>query len=99
MEWLVIGAGLAAAGWWLADWARARQVTIRWYVWILGVLAAVMAALAVTDYRTLSMEMEPGAASIVIWLFGGPALILACSTAGLVWWQNRTRMQQTGSRQ
>jgi hypothetical protein len=89
MAWLIIGAVLGGAGVWFASWARAKKISITWYVWILGVLAVLMAALTAMDYNTLTLEMEPAAAGVVLWLFGGPALILALIAVGLVWWQNR----------
>jgi hypothetical protein len=89
MGWLVIGAVLGGAGFWLLSWARAKKISIKWYVWILVVLAVLMAALTAMDYDTLTLEMEPAAAGVVLWLFGGPALTLAMLAVGLVWWQNR----------
>jgi hypothetical protein len=89
MQWLIIGAVLGGAGVWLSSWARAKEISINWYVWILLVLAVLMAALTAMDYNTLTQGMEPATAGVVLWLFGGPALILALTALGLVWWQNR----------
>jgi hypothetical protein len=89
MSWLIIGAVLGGAGFWLASWARAKNISIQWYVWVFIVLAVLMAALTAMDYNTLILEMEPATAGGVLWLFGGPALILALIAFGLVWWQNR----------
>lgn len=89
MEWLIIGAILGMAGLWLAWWALDKGIRVKWYVWILIVLAVLMAALTAMDYITLTVEMEPGAAGVILWLFGGPALILALIAASLVWWQNK----------
>jgi sensor histidine kinase regulating citrate/malate metabolism len=89
MEWLIIGAVLGVAGLRLASWANAKKISIKWYVWILVVLAVLMTALTAMDYNTLILGMEPSTARVVLWLFGGPALILALIAVGLVWWQNR----------
>ncbi len=87
MGWLIIGAVLGIAGWRLASLARANKIRIKWYVWVAAVLAVLMAALTAMDYTTLTEEMEPGAAGVILWLFGGPALILALIAFGLVWWE------------
>jgi hypothetical protein len=89
MGWLIIGAVLGGVGFWLSSRARAKKISIQWYVWILVVLAVLMAALTAMDYNTLILEREPATARGVLWLFGGPALILALVAVGLVWWQNR----------
>jgi hypothetical protein len=93
MGWLIIGAVLGTAGLRVAAWARAEQVIVRWYVWILVGLAVLMAALTTMDYSTLILEMEPAAAGVILWLFGGPALILALIAVGLVWWENRKTLR------
>jgi hypothetical protein len=89
MGWIIIGAVLGVVGFWLSSLARAKKISIKWYVWILVVLAVLMAALTTIDYNTLILAMEPAVAGVVLWLFGGPALILALIAIGLVWWQNR----------
>ncbi len=89
MEWLMIGAVLGGAAWRLAGWARANHIRLRWYVWLLAGLSVLMAALAVMDYNTLTTAMEPAAAGVVLWLYGGPALLLALIAVGVAWWQNR----------
>jgi hypothetical protein len=89
MEWLIVGAVLGGAGCRFASWARAKKISIKWYVWVLAGLAVLMAALTVMDYSTLTAAMEPAAAGILLWLFGAPALILALIAVGLVCWQNR----------
>ncbi len=89
MEWLIIGAVFGIVGLRVASWAGAKNVSIKWYVWVLVALAVLMAVLTAMDYYALTTEMEPGAASVILWLFGGPALILALIAGGVVWWQNR----------
>lgn len=88
MEWLIIGLILGAAGFWLASWARSRNIRIKWYAWIFIVLAVLVFALTVMDYRTFTAEMEPTAAGNVLWLYGIPGLVLAVIAVGLIWWQN-----------
>jgi hypothetical protein len=89
MEWLIIGAILGGVGVWFSSLARSKNISIQWYVWIIGVLAVLLAALTALDYETLILEMEPATAGVVLWLFGGPALILALIAISLVWWHNR----------
>ncbi len=93
MEWFIIGAGLGGAGFWFASWANAKTISIKWYVWIVVVLAVLMATLTAMDYNTLILEMEPVAAGAILWLFGGPALLLALIAVGLVWWQRGNKNQ------
>lgn len=89
MSWLIIGLILGAGGLWLASWARAKNITIKWYAWIPIVLAVLVFALLVMDYMTLNTEMEPAAAGVILWLYGIPGLVLALIAAGLVWFQNK----------
>ncbi len=89
IEWLIIGAILGAAGLRLVSWTRAKNLAVGWFVWVLGVLAVLLAVLTLMDYRTLQTEMEPGSAGVILWLLGGPALILAVLAVVLVWRQNQ----------
>ena len=89
MEWLILGVLFGVAAWGLASLAHANNISIRWYAWLLVVLAALLAALTAMDYAILTTEQEPGAASVILWLFGGPALVLALLAVACVWWQNR----------
>lgn len=89
MEWLIIGLILGAAGFWLKSWAHAKNIHIKWYAWIFIVLAVLVFALTVMDFRTLTLEMEPTTAGNVLWLYGIPGLVLALIAVGLIWRQNR----------
>lgn len=91
MWWLIIGLVLGAAGWWLVSWTRSNKINVKWYEWVLIVLAVLMAALTVMDYTTLTREMEPAAAGVILWLYGIPALLLAAIAVGLIWWQNNKK--------
>jgi hypothetical protein len=94
MEWLIIGVVLGGTGFWLASWARAIKISIKWYVWIFVALAVLMAALTAMDYNILTLAMEPATAGAVLWLFGGPALVLALIAVGLIGWQNRKALSR-----
>lgn len=89
MGWLIIGLVLGAAGLWLGSWAHAKNISIKWYVWIFIVLAVLVFALMVMDFQTLTTEMEPTMAEGVLWLYGIPGSVLALIAVSLIWWQNK----------
>jgi hypothetical protein len=89
MEWLFVGMVCGVGGVGISSWAHTKGIRIRWYIWIFAALAVWMATLTALDYATLIKAMEPVSAGVVVWICGGPALILALIAITVVWWQNR----------
>jgi len=89
MLWLVLGLLIGVGGWWLVSWARARKLGVKWYEWLLGVLAVGFALLAIQNYAAFLREMEPYSANVMLALLGVPALLLAGLAVFLVWWRSR----------
>jgi hypothetical protein len=93
MQGLILGVILGMAGIGLAAWARARNLSVRWYAWVLFGLGLLMAVLTAMDYISLTKALEPEAADVILWLFGGPALFLALLAVAIVWWHNRKNVR------
>ena len=89
MGWFIVGLVLGTAGLWLGAWARAKNISIQWYAWIFIVLAALLFALMVMDFRTLTTATEPSMAEGILWLYGIPGLVLILIAVSLIWWQNK----------
>jgi hypothetical protein len=85
MLWLILGVIIGVGGWWLVSWTRTRNVKVTWYEWLLAVIALVFALLAIQNYTASVAELEPGAAWVLLALFGVPALIFAAIAGFLVW--------------
>lgn len=85
---LIIGIVLGVAGLWLASWARAKNINIPWYAWLLLVLAVMALALMVMDLNAMAKQMEPTANGFIAGFYGIPALLLAVIAVALIWWQN-----------
>ncbi len=98
METFILGGLVVAAGWGAATWARVHNISIRWYEWVFAALAVLVAMLTAMDYRALTAAMEPRAADVILWLFGGPALVLALIAVASVWWQNRKTLRAPDNR-
>ncbi len=81
MLWLILGIVLGTILYHVAASSRAGRLKVRWYQWILGVLAAALLLLAIQNYVSLQDELEPAAAALSWLLFGLPAVILAA----LIW--------------
>ena len=90
MWWLVLGIVIGAGGWWLASWTRAKKIAVKWYEWVLGVIAVGLGLLALQNYYAFLREMEPQAAVVMLAVLGIPALVIAAIAVFLVWWEART---------
>ncbi|OGO38468.1 MAG: hypothetical protein A2Z03_01340 [Chloroflexi bacterium RBG_16_56_8] len=85
MSWLILGLIIGVGGWWLVSWTRKQNLKVTWYEWLLTVLAVVFALLAIQNFQASFAELEPGAAWILLALFGIPAVILEAIALFLVW--------------
>ncbi|MBI4789193.1 MAG: dehalogenase [Chloroflexi bacterium] len=85
MLWLIIGLIVGVGGWWLVSWAGKKKLGVKWYEWLLTALAVGFALLAIQNFQASLAELEPGAAGILLALFGIPAVILEAIAAFLVW--------------
>ncbi|MBI5650325.1 MAG: dehalogenase [Chloroflexi bacterium] len=94
MWWLILGIAIGVIGWWLVAWTRAKKIAVKWYEWLLAVIALGFALLALQNYYAFLREMEPYSAGVMLALLGVPALIFAVIAVGLVWWEN-TKVAKT----
>lgn len=81
--WFLIGLIVGVGGTLLIAWIRSKQFSIRWYEWLIGVVALLLALLAIQSYSASMAELEPRAAYFFLLLLGFPALLLAV-VAGLL---------------
>ncbi|KAA3657847.1 MAG: dehalogenase [Chloroflexi bacterium] len=86
MTWLILGLLFGAVFFWLATRPNFK---LRWYEWILAVLGVILILFAIQNYQASIVELEPRAASILLWMFGLPGLILAVVAGVLAWMRNR----------
>ncbi|AGG06955.1 MULTISPECIES: hypothetical protein [Dehalococcoides] len=78
---IFIGAGIAI----LVSWLRSRAIKVKWYEWILGVIALFSAIIGVQHYLgSLSIENESTAGWMGLLVFEGIALILVVFSWQLV---------------
>ena len=86
MTWLIFGLLIGAGFFWLAT---RSNIKLRWYEWVLAVLAVILILFAIQNYSASQFELEPRAASIMLWMFGLPGLILGIVAGVLAWIRNR----------
>ena len=86
MTWLILGLLFGAGFFWLATRPNFK---LRWYEWILAALGVILILFAIQNYQASMVELEPRAASILLWMFGLPGLILAVVAGVLAWMRNR----------
>ncbi|MGE4271750.1 MAG: hypothetical protein AB7E31_02605 [Desulfitobacterium sp.] len=81
MLWLflgiVIGFGLGV----VLTQVRAGRFDVKWYQWVLAIIAVFMLLLTIENYLGLKMEIESNAANFVLLAMGLPAVVLAA----LIW--------------
>ena len=85
MLWLIVGLIVGVGGWWLVSWTGQKKLGVKWYEWLLAVIAVGFALLAIQNLNASIAELEPQAGWILLALFGVPALIFAAIAAFLVW--------------
>jgi hypothetical protein len=86
---LIVGAGILA----LVLWLRNRNIGMKWYEWIIGVVGLGLLLLMVQNIIGSVREMETLAAWQFLWIIGLPALILL----SLAWWLPWRRNRKTSS--
>lgn len=86
MLWLILGLLIGAGAFWLAT---RGNLNVRWYEWLVAILAVLLALFAIQNYASSLAENEPRAAGILLAMFGLPALILGIVAGVLVWLRKR----------
>lgn len=77
MLWLILGILIGLGLFGLYTKVKAGQLIVRWYQWVLGIMAVIMLLLTIENYLGFQEELEPVAANFVILAMGLPAVILA----------------------
>jgi hypothetical protein len=82
---LVIGAGLMA----LRLWLRKREITLRWYEWVIGVAGVGILLYMIRNVSGSFADNETKAAVTFLWLLGVPAIVLLAISWLLPWRRHR----------
>lgn len=82
---LVIGAGLMA----LRLWLRKREITLKWYEWVIGVAGIGVLFYMIRNVSGSFADNEAKAAVTFLWLFGAPAIVLLAISWLLPWRRHR----------
>jgi hypothetical protein len=86
---LIVGAGILT----LVLWLRNRNIGMKWYEWLIGVIGLGLLLLMIQNIIGSVREMETLAAWQFLWIIGLPALILL----SLAWWLPWRRHRKTSS--
>ena len=89
--WLIIGliAGAAVLG--LVLWMRGKDVSVKWYEWLIGAIGLLLLLFTIQNYAGSLAELESTAANMFLLVSGLPAIILLA-----VSWQLVARRQRAG---
>ncbi len=87
--WLIIGliAGAAVLG--LVLWMRGKDVSVKWYEWLVGAIGLMLLLFTIQNYAGSLAELESTAANMFLLVSGLPAVILLA-----VSWQLVARRQR-----
>ena len=85
---LVLGVALAA----LVLWLRDRNIAVKWYEWLIGVVGLLLLLFTIQNFVTSFAEVEATAPWMFLLVLGLPALILLALA-----WQLVARRQSAGS--
>ena len=88
--WLIIGliAGAAVLG--LILWLQSKDITVKWYEWLIGALGLVLLLFTIQNFFGSLAELESTAANMFLLVAGLPALVLLA-----VAWQLIARRQRS----
>lgn len=84
---LVLGVGLTS----LVVWIRSRDITVKWYEWLITAIGLVLLLFTIQNFTTAFAELESQAPWMFLLILGLPALILLA-----VVWQLVARRKRAG---
>ncbi len=87
--WLIIGVVAGAAVLGLVLWMRGRDVSVKWYEWLIGAIGFLLLLFTIQNFAGSLAELESTAANMFLLVTGLPALILLA-----VAWQLIARRQR-----
>ncbi len=85
MLWIILGILIGAS---FALLVTRSTIKMQWFDWVLLVLAIGFAVLAIQNYTSSLEELEPTAATILLVMFGLPAVMFG-AIVGVRAWRNR----------
>jgi len=71
----------------LIFWIRSRNITVRWYEWLIATIGYILLLFALQNFIASSAEFEPVAPGMFLLIFGLPGLILLLLALTLVCWR------------
>lgn len=87
MFWIGLFLGVAIGL--AAMWAVHKDISVKWYEWILGAVTIVLLIITVQHYFGSLNEFEPKAAWMGALILGLLAIVFGAVTFQLVWRRNR----------
>jgi len=87
---LITGAVLGAALLGLSLWMRSRNISLKWYEWLIGIVGILLLLFTVQNFIGSFGEMQATAAWMFLLVTGLPSLILIAIT-----WQLARRRRST----
>ncbi len=81
--WLIIGIVIGVGLAYLVSASWSGKMRIRWYQWLLAVVAVVFLLLAIQNYFALLDELQPKMANFALIAFGLPGVISAVLAVAL----------------
>ncbi len=82
---IIVGAAAGA----LAFWSRRREITIKWYEWLIGTIGLLLLLVAFQNLLGTLGELYSTPAWMLLLIFGLPALALLVIAWQLVWRRHR----------
>lgn len=89
MIWLVVGVVLGIGLYHVASRSLSGRLRVRWYQWLLGLLAVAMFLLALQNYLALQDEFEPTLAIFSLLAFGLAGVLSTALLWAIPWVADR----------
>ena len=83
--WVLIFFALGVGLTLLTTWLRSRQISVKWWEWLLGALGLLTFLIAIQNFVTGFAELESDAAWLMLAMFGIPAVILLAVPVSRIW--------------
>ena len=92
MPWAYLFAGLVLGigGTLGVTWLRAKNISVKWYDWIIGVIGLLLFLFALQNFFAAFADFESGPAWVYIWAIGIPAIVIMGVFAFQVWRYSRS---------
>ena len=79
--WIALAVGLLVGA--LIFWLRSRDISLTWYVWLIGAVGLILLLFTIQNYIGSVAEFEDTAANMFLLVMGLPAIVLL-AVAGIL---------------